>query len=61
MAIKNSIFNKAPPLLYSAKAFLLFKISFVNGQGKEGGGRELSPSFLSPVDRQGQKVLYIYI
>ena len=53
MAIKNSIFNKAPPLLYSAKAFLFFKISFVNGQGKEGGGRELSPSFLSPVDREG--------
>ena len=53
MGIKHSIFKETPLLLYQDKAFLLFKISFVNGQGKEGGGRELSPSFLSPVDREG--------
>lgn len=51
--MKNSIFNQASPLLYYSKASYFSKISFVNGQGKGGGGRELSPSFLSPVDRQG--------
>ena len=53
MGIKHSIFKETPLLLYQDKASLLFNISFVNGQGKGGGGRELSPSFLSPVDREG--------
>ena len=40
---------------------LCLKFAFCQGQGKEGVVRELTHDFLSPLTREGQKTMYIYI